>query len=85
MQARIIDGSKIQHVKAKLIFKDDPTISFEVDLMDDGSSGDKAAGDNVFTKKITGKKFGAYRVVIESADSFGNQLLEEAPGEILLH
>jgi len=85
LQARIIDGSKIQHVKAKLIFRDDPALSFEIELMDDGSSGDKAAGDNVFTKKIAGRKFGFYRVVIESADSFGNQLLEEAPGEYLLH
>jgi hypothetical protein len=85
LQARIIDGSKIQHVKARLIYREDPALSFEVELMDDGSSGDKAAGDNVFTKKITGKKFGSYRVVIESADSFGNQLLEEAAGEFLLH
>ena len=85
LQTRIIDGSKIQHVTAKFIFRDDPTLSFETDLTDDGSSGDKAAADNVFSKKIAGKKFGFYRVVIESADSFGNQLLEEAPGEFLLH
>ncbi len=85
LQARILDGSKIHHVKAKFIFRDDPTVSFESALRDDGSSGDKTAGDNVFTQKISGKKFGFYRVVIECTDSFGNQLLEEAPGEYFLH
>jgi hypothetical protein len=85
LQARILDGSKVHHVKAKFIFRDDPTVSFESALSDDGSSGDKTAGDNVFTQKISGKKFGFYRVVIECTDSFGNQLLEEAPGEYFLH
>ena len=85
LQTCIYDGSKIQHVNAKLISRDDPTISFEVALKDDGSSGDRTGGDNVFTRKIAGQKFGFYRVVIESTDSFGNQLLEEAPGEFLLH
>ena len=85
LQAKIYDGSKIQNVNAKLISKDDPQISFEIKLKDDGMEGDKTEDDNVFSKKISGQKFGFYRVVIEAADSFGNILVEEMPEEFLLH
>jgi hypothetical protein len=85
IQARIYDGSKIQNVKAILISKNDPAISFEVELKDDGAGGDKAEGDNVFSKEIPGQKFGFYKVVIEATDSFGNKLIEEASEEFLLH
>jgi len=47
--------------------------------------GDKAEGDNVFSKKIPEQKFGFYRVIIEATDSFGNILIEEASEEFLLH
>jgi len=85
IQARIYDGSKIQHVKAILISKNDPAISFEVELKDDGTGGDKGVGDNVFSKKIPERKFGFYRVVIEATDSFGNTIIVEAPDEFVLH
>ena len=85
LQARILDGSKIQHVKAKLISKNDPQISFEVELKDDGMGGDTFDGDNVFSKKIPGHKFGIYRVVIETIDSFGNKSIEEASEDFFLH
>ena len=85
IQAKIYDGSKFQYVKAKLISKDDVKRSFEVELKDDGLAGDRAESDNVFSKKIPEQKFGFYRVVIESADSFGNKLIEEVSEEFLLH
>jgi hypothetical protein len=85
LQARIYDGSKIQSVKAKLISKDDPAKTFEVELKDDGLSGDRVEADNVFSKKIPQQKFGFYRVVIEAIDSFGNKLIEEAAEEFILH
>lgn len=85
LHAKIYDGSKIQHVKAKIISKDEPQIIFEVELNDNGIESDKDGGDNVFSKKIPGKKFGFYRVVIEATDSFGNILVEEVPEELLLH
>ena len=85
IQAKIYDGSKIQYVKAKLISKDDVKRSFEVELKDDGLAGDRAESDNVFSKKIPEQKFGFYRVVIESVDSFGNKLIEEVSEEFLLH
>jgi S-formylglutathione hydrolase FrmB len=85
LQTRIYDGSKIQSVKAKVISKDDPKISFEIELKDKGMDGDKAEGDNVFSKKIPEQKFGFYRVIIEATDSFGNKLIEESSEEFLLH
>lgn len=85
IQARIYDGSKIQNVKAILVSRNDPTMSFEVELKDDGTGGDKAEGDNVFSKKIPDRKFDFYRVVIEATDSFGNKIMAEAPDEFVLH
>ncbi|MEP6951122.1 MAG: alpha/beta hydrolase-fold protein [Ginsengibacter sp.] len=84
-QARIYDGSKIQYVKARFTSKKEPQISFAVELKDDGIEGDRVEGDNVFSKKIPGQKFGLYKVAIEAADSFGNKLIEEASEEFLLH
>ena len=85
LQVRISDGSKIRVVKAKLISKNDPRQSFEVELKDEGLDGDKAENDNVFSKKIPQQKFGFYRVVIEATDSFNNKAIEEAPEEFILH
>ncbi|MCW3110737.1 MAG: Esterase [Segetibacter sp.] len=85
IQAKIYDGSKIQSVKAKLIAKNDAAKSFEVELKDDGMAADRAEGDNVFSKKIAEQKFGFYRVVVEAIDSFGNKIVEESPGEFVLH
>ena len=36
----------------KLISKDNPAKTFEVEYNDDGLRGDKADGDNVFSKEI---------------------------------
>jgi hypothetical protein len=85
LQVRIYDGSKIHYVKARLILKDDPAKSFEIELKDDGISEDRVEGDNVFSKKIPEQKFGFYRVVIEAMDSFGNKIIEEAPDQFVLH
>ena len=85
LQARIYDGSKIRAVKARLISKNDPRTSFEVELKDEGMDGDKAASDNVFSKKIPQQKFGFFRVIIEATDSFDNKIIQEAPEEFLLH
>ena len=66
IRAKVYDGSKIQYVSAKCIFKNDPKVSFQVELKDDGAGGDKVGGDNVFTKAIPRQKFGLYRMVIEA-------------------
>jgi hypothetical protein len=85
IQAKVYDGSKIQSVKAGLIAKDDPTKSFDVELKDDGKSGDRVEADNVFSKTIPEQRFGIYSVVLEAIDSFGNKTIEEVPDSFVLH
>ena len=85
IQAKFYDGSKIQYVKAKIISKDDPKKFLEVELKDDGATGDGIEGDNLFSKKIPDQKFGFYKVIIEAMDSFGNKLIEEYNKEFPLH
>jgi len=85
IQAKVYDGSKIQSVKAKLIAKEDPTKSFDVELKDNGLAGDRAEADNVFSAPIPEQQFGFYRVVIEAIDSFGNKIIEESPDSYVLH
>jgi hypothetical protein len=85
IHVRVYDGSKIQYVKARLILKENPEKSFEVELKDDGIEGDQVKGDNVFSKKIPEQKFGFYRVVVEAMDSFGNKTLEESPKKFTVY
>jgi hypothetical protein len=85
IHVKVYDGSKILSVKAKFILKEAPDKSFEVELKDDGLAEDRVKEDRVFSKKIPEQKFGFYRVVVEAIDSFGNKIIEEAPGEFLLH
>lgn len=85
IQVKAYDGSKIQFVKAKLIPKDDPAKSFEVELKNDGLAGDRTETDNVFSKKIPEQKFGMYKVVIEAMDSFGNKMVEESAADFVLY
>jgi len=85
VRAKIFDGSKIQSVKTKLILKNDPSKSFELQLQDDGNGGDGAAEDNVYSKKLPIDKFGIYRVVIEAIDSHGNKMIYERSDDFVLH
>jgi S-formylglutathione hydrolase FrmB len=85
VRAKVVDGSKMQSVKIKLILKNDPTKSFDVELQDDGSAGDVAEGDNVYSKKIPTDKFGIYRLVIEAIDSTGNKIILERADDFVLH
>ena len=72
-------------MRARLILKDDPTKSFEVELADAGKEGDRVEADNVFSKKIPERGFGIYRVIIEATDSFGNKIIKEVEKEFVLH
>jgi hypothetical protein len=82
---KIYDGSKIKNVTATFILKEDTQKTFKLELKDDGSGGDRAEDDNVFSTTIPEQKFGFYRVIIEAIDSFGNKTTEEAPHEFVLH
>ena len=85
LQAKIRDGAKINLVKARLILKEDTTKMFDVELRDDGNDGDRAAGDNVFSKKIPDRGFGMYKLIIEATDSFNNKATKELSSDFVLH
>jgi hypothetical protein len=87
IRIKLLDGSKIESVKAKLILrvKDEAEKSFEVELNDQGLNGDQVIGDNVFSQKLPQKDLGLYRMLIEARDSYGNILTEEASGKYMLH
>jgi S-formylglutathione hydrolase FrmB len=85
LQARLIDGAPIKNVKAKLIIKDKPERKLDIVLLDDGTNGDRAKSDNVFSFKISEQKFGIYTVEITASDSFGNTMKTTAPGTFVIH
>ena len=85
LQVKIRDGSKINLVKARLILKEDTTKTFEVELRDEAIDGDRAAGDNVFSKKIPDRGFGIYRLIIEATDAFNNKATVEVESDFVLH
>jgi hypothetical protein len=87
---KIHDGGKIQYARATLRSRDDPMkndpgLSIEAELNDDGVGGDKAAGDNVFSCKIPEQKFGLYTLAIETADIYGNIMVEKEPRVFVIH
>ncbi|MCW3116320.1 MAG: Esterase [Chitinophagaceae bacterium] len=83
LQAKIQDGSKIKSVVATLTAKDKNT--FKINLNDGGKEGDRAEGDNIFSKMIPAHEFGFYKVSIEAMDLFGNKTLHDVPDEVILH
>ncbi len=85
LQARIFEGGPIQYAKAYLQPADTNGHSFEVELNDDGTDGDKVAGDNVFSRKIPERGFGLYSIEIEAADGNGNIRIDKAPQVFVLH
>jgi S-formylglutathione hydrolase FrmB len=85
IQAKIIDGSAIRNIKAKLILRTKPDSYLEFDLKDDGRNGDRAENDNLFSFKVPEQKFGLYNVEVIATDTFGNQMTKPAPGIFVLH
>ena len=90
LQASIHDGGKIKYAKAILRstddpMKDNPGLLLEVELNDDGVSGDRVAGDHVFSIKIPEQKFGLYTLEIETADINGNIRIEKDPHIYVIH
>jgi hypothetical protein len=85
IQVKLYDGTKIQHVNAKLISTGDPNKTIEAELKDEGINGDKAGADNVFSYRIPEQRFGNYTVDIEAADSFGNKMSENGSEVFILY
>ncbi len=85
LHAKIYDGGQIQQVRATLRSVEEPDVSIQVSLVDDGTDGDRVEGDRVFSKKIPDQLFGLYHLEIEAADVFGNKMREKVSGEFVLH
>ncbi len=90
LQVKLYDGGKIRYARAILRQQDDPMNdntgkTIEIELKDDGLDGDRAAGDNVFSKVIPEQKYGLYTVELEVADIYGNTRVEKEPDIFVLH
>jgi hypothetical protein len=85
IQARLFDGSAIKNVTARLILKTKPDRFLEYGLKDDGTNGDVAESDNVFSFKVPEQKFGIYSVEISAIDSFGNIMKKTAGSNFVIH
>jgi hypothetical protein len=85
IQVKLLDGSAVRKVIAKLTLKDKPGTSFEAALRDDGKYGDLAENDNVFSYRIAERRFGLYNVGIIATDSFGNVMTQKSPEVFVLH
>ena len=85
IQIQLIDGSKIKQVKATLIDDNDPKKVLSGVLTDDGTNGDRASNDLVFSQKIPSQVFGIFRVVIEGEDTAGNKFVHESNEKVVLH
>ncbi len=96
IQVKLYDGSKIQQVKATFTFRKDLNTFFEgnldfkgnlnhIGLNDEGKTGDRAEGDNVFSHRLPEQGFGLFSVEIEATDSFGNTMVEKWPDTCVLH
>ncbi len=76
IKVKVIDGGKIEKVKANLKSKSGAGKYPEFVLNNDGIDGDKIKDDNVFSTKIPEQKFSLYNVEIEAADIFGNDIVK---------
>jgi S-formylglutathione hydrolase FrmB len=85
IQAKIIDGSAVRSIKAKLILRTKPDRYLEYELKDDGSNGDRAENDNVFSCKVPEQRFGLYNAEITATDSYDNKITKSAPGIFVIH
>jgi hypothetical protein len=85
IQAKLYDGSRITNVKARMINKNKPDKSFDIELKDDGRNGDKVENDNVFSYSIPEQRFGLFNVEITATDSYGNVMTKRAPEIFVIH
>ena len=85
IQAKLIDGSAVRNIKAKLILRTKPDSYLEFELKDDGRNGDRADNDDVFSFKVPEQKFGLYNVEVTATDAFGNMMTKTAPGIFVIH
>ncbi len=96
IEARVIDGSKIEQVTAQLIPVHDtkgldyvelkePETERVIVLYDNGSHGDRIPGDFVFSYKIPLVSAYFYNLAFEMSDSFGNTQTASYPEVFIIY
>jgi hypothetical protein len=85
IEAKISDGGKVRSACARFIMQDVFENTFDVQLKDDGTDGDRIANDHVYSKKIPDRKFGLYRIIVEAEDTSGNKAGKEAHVTFVVH
>jgi len=85
IRVKFYDGGEVSRAEATLHLIDDPDSDFQVDLNDQGMSGDRIAGDQVFSKKINVPKFGLYQISIVVSDFLDNKKIIKIPETYVLY
>jgi hypothetical protein len=73
VHVKAFDGSEIKTIKVRFTSMDDPKRIIEAVLNDDGTEGDHAPDDHLFSKRLPEQRFGLFRMEIEATDLFGNK------------
>src|SRR5690606_26984387 len=84
-QTKIYDGGQISEVSLTLRFGQDPQKQWDFLLNDNGKSGDKNAGDGIYSQKIEVPEFGPYEAEISVSDIDGNRGSYLLPHEPVFH
>ena len=85
IEAKVTDGGSIKKVTAKMIRQYEIEKVIDVQLIDDGTQGDKTANDHIYSMHIPDQKFATYRIVVEAVDESGNRSGKEGTGIFVGH
>jgi S-formylglutathione hydrolase FrmB len=85
IEAKIIDGGNIRSAIAKLIMQNDFEKTFDVQLKDDGTGGDRTAGDHIYSITLPERKFSVFRVIVDAEDAAGNKTGKENKELFVMH
>lgn len=85
VEVKVYDGGAVASVTAKLIRQYEIEKVIDLQLKDDGTSGDRTANDHVYSKQIPDQKFATYRIVVQATDAAGNRTGKEANGVFVGH
>ena len=85
LHATIIDGAPVTSVRATLVDEKNPDRRITLSLADEGKTGDRVAGDHVFSQTVPPQVFGIFKVVIEAEDATGNKAVVESDRTYVFH
>src|SRR5690606_40388201 len=72
-QLQLFDGGKIERVEMTVWPEKEPESKLNFELNDKGITGDEAAGDNIFSRKLNVPAFGLYKAEFRVIDNYGNE------------